>query len=56
VDWLLALSFVAGGVFGGWFGTRLAAHLAKDRAGLTRAFVALVFAVAGYMMWKVSPL
>ena len=52
VDWLLAFSFIAGGVIGGFFGTRMATRLSKERGRLTEIFAVLVFAVAGYMMWK----
>ena len=52
VDWLLALSFIGGGLLGGFFGARLATHLAKNRGVLTNIFATLVIAVAGYMMWK----
>jgi len=52
VDWLLAITFIAGGIVGGFFGTRLATHLSKRQGILTRVFAGLVFAVAGYMLWK----
>ncbi|HEX2803209.1 MAG TPA: sulfite exporter TauE/SafE family protein [Sphingomicrobium sp.] len=52
VDWPLALAFIAGGLAGSIFGTRLAKHLTKSRDRLSAVFAALIFAVAAYMLWK----
>lgn len=52
VDWLLALTFIAGGVLGGFVGARAANHLSQTRGTLTSIFAALILAVAGYMLWK----
>lgn len=52
VDWRVAIEFIAGGVAGGLFGTKLAMHLAGKRAALNRIFAGLVFVVAIYMLYK----
>jgi uncharacterized protein len=52
VDWWLALAFILGGLGGGVLGTRLARHLTRSRDRLTAIFAALIFAVAGYMLWE----
>jgi uncharacterized membrane protein YfcA len=51
IDWLLALAFIAGGLIGSLAGARIAKRLA-DAGRLTSIFAALIFAVAGYMLWK----
>lgn len=51
VDWSLAASFIVGGLIGCFGGVRAASRLATDRT-LTRIFAVLVFAVAGYMLWR----
>ena len=55
IDWPLALVFIIGGVAGGWAGTRVARHLAKERGMLTTLFAGLIFVVAAYMIWKGLP-
>ena len=52
VDWPLALAFIAGGFVGSFVGTRTAGRLAETRGRLTTVFAVLIFAVAGYMLWK----
>ena len=52
IDWLLALAFILGGLVGGYAGARLARHLSAARGRLSIVFAALIFAVAGYMLWK----
>ncbi len=52
VDWALAFAFIAGGLGGSIFGTRLARHLTQTRDRLTIVFAALIFVVAAYMLWK----
>lgn len=52
VDWLLAASFIAGGLLGGLAGARSARHLSNRRGALTLVFSALIFVVAAYMLWK----
>ena len=52
IDWPLALAFIVGGFAGSFLGTRLAGRLAETRGRLTIVFAALIFVVAGYMLWK----
>ena len=52
IDWPLALVFIAGGIVGGWAGTRVARRLAKEQGMLTTVFAVLIFVVAAYMIWK----
>lgn len=52
VDWYLAAVFIAGGSAGGFAGARLAKRLAGTTGMLTTVFALLIFAVAGYMIWK----
>jgi uncharacterized membrane protein YfcA len=52
VDWLLAFTFIAGGLVGSLAGTHLARQLSKGRGRLTMVFAVLIFAVAAYMLWK----
>lgn len=52
VDWLLAFTFIAGGVAGSLAGTRAAKQLSKERGRLAIVFSALIFLVAAYMLWK----
>lgn len=54
VDWLLAAVFIAGGWAGSLAGTRLAGRLAAKRGALTTIFAVVLFAVAGYMLWKTA--
>ncbi len=51
VDWVLAAVFVAGGVVGGFFGTRLAKRLSGGGT-LKTLFAGLIFVVALYMLWR----
>ena len=50
VDWPIAVLFIAGGLVGGFFGMRAAAHLAANRRMLTSIFAVVIFAVAIYML------
>ncbi len=52
VDWPVASVYIAGGIAGGFLGTALATKLAPRRAVLNRIFAALIFAVAGYMLYR----
>jgi uncharacterized membrane protein YfcA len=52
IDWPIAGAFIAGGMAGAIVGGRLASHLSTRRGALTRLFAALIFAVAGYMLWQ----
>jgi uncharacterized membrane protein YfcA len=51
VDWKLAAIFIAGGFFGGIAGTR-AARILSNRGSLVAIFAGLIFAVAGYMLFR----
>jgi uncharacterized membrane protein YfcA len=51
IDWPLAAVFIAGGIAGGMVGT-LAAQRLADSGKLTKVFATLIFAVAGYMLWR----
>jgi uncharacterized membrane protein YfcA len=52
IDWPVAGEYVAGGIAGGLIGMRLCRQLAPRRAALNRVFAGLVFAVAGYMVYR----
>ena len=52
VDWVLSASFIAGGVVGGFFGVRLAGHLARQRGRLNVLFAGIIFLVAAYMIYR----
>ena len=52
VDWGIAIGFIAGGALGGYFGMRAAIRLAERKRVLTYFFVAIVFAVAGYILLR----
>lgn len=52
VDWLLAFTFIGGGLVGSLAGTHLARHLSKERGRLAIVFAVLIFIVAAYMLWK----
>jgi uncharacterized membrane protein YfcA len=52
VDWPVAAEYIAGGIVGGYIGMRLCKRLAPRRAALNRVFAGLVFAVAGYMVYR----
>lgn len=54
IDWLLAAAFIGGGVLGGFGGARAAKRLSMTRGRLTTIFAGLIFAVAGYMLWRSS--
>jgi uncharacterized membrane protein YfcA len=52
VDWPIALLFIAGGVFGGWLGARLAKRLSARRQALTRVLGCMLVAVSVYMLYR----
>ena len=52
VDWLLAFSFIGGGILGSYFGARIAKRLSGAQGRLTTIFAILLFAVAAYMLWR----
>jgi uncharacterized membrane protein YfcA len=52
VDWVIAGTFIAGGIVGGLAGAGLARRLSARRGILTRIFALLIFAVAGVMLGR----
>lgn len=52
VDWRIALLFIGGGMIGGAIGASFATRLSKQRGALQRVFAVVVFATAGYMLWR----
>lgn len=52
IDWPLALIFIAGGILGGVVGARIAKRLSGTAGTLNTVFAAVIFAVAGYMIWE----
>ncbi len=52
VDWVVAAEFIAGGLIGGFIGMRLACRLANQKRLLNRIFAGVIFAVAGYMLYR----
>lgn len=55
VDWLLAATFIGGGVIGGLGGMLLATRLATKRNMLNRIFAVLIIAVALYVLYRSGP-
>lgn len=51
VDWALAGVFIAGGIVGGFVGTRIAKRL-SGTGQLTTVFACMIFVVAAYMLWR----
>lgn len=52
VDWLLATTFIGGGVVGGWFGARLAVRLSARRGALNAVLAALILTVGVYTLYR----
>ncbi|MCS3725311.1 sulfite exporter TauE/SafE family protein [Bradyrhizobium betae] len=52
IDWQIAFLFIAGGIFGGLIGARLAKSLDSHRGALTFVFAGLIFAVAVYILFR----
>ena len=50
LDLLISALFITGGIFGGWFGARLAGKVPKRR--LTQIFAIIVIIVAFYIMYQ----
>lgn len=50
VDWVLAATFIAGGMAGSYVGARTAKRLAGKKGLLNSIFASLVIVVAGYML------
>ncbi|QND55946.1 sulfite exporter TauE/SafE family protein [Mesorhizobium huakuii] len=52
VDWQLAGEFIIGGIGGGLIGMLAATRLASYKNALNRVFAALIFVVAGYVLYR----
>lgn len=52
VHWIAAGWFIAGGLLGGFLGLRMASRAAQRKGLLNRIFAGLIFAVAGYIVWR----
>lgn len=52
VDWQLAAEFILGGIGGGLIGMLAATRLASYKNVLNRIFAALIFVVAGYVLYR----
>jgi len=52
IDWTVAGIFIAGGLAGGLLGTRLAVRASAYKGLLNRIFAGMIFAVAGYIVWR----
>lgn len=52
IDWLLAATFIVGGIAGGLMGAAPATRLSHTRGALRTGFAILVFAVAAYILWR----
>ena len=51
INWVIALEYIVGGVFGGVVGARLATHLGKQKKTLARIFAGVILVVALYMLY-----
>jgi uncharacterized protein len=51
VNWLIVAEYLAGGILGGFAGTRLACRLGGRKKTLNRIFAAIVLVVAAYMLY-----
>lgn len=52
VNWLLAATFIGGGVIGGLVGAALSQRLSAHKGALNTIFALLIFVVAAYMLWQ----
>lgn len=52
IDWPIAAEFIGGGIIGGVLGMRLATRLSAQKDTLNRIFAALIFFVAGYVLYR----
>lgn len=52
IDWRIAAFFIVGGIAGGSVGMALGRSIAQHKGLLQRLFAALVFGVAGYVLWR----
>jgi uncharacterized membrane protein YfcA len=48
----VAFEFIAGGVLGGWVGTRLSVRLSQRRRALVWVFAGVILAAAAYVLWR----
>ncbi len=56
LDWRVALQFIAGGIVGGWAGTRAATRFGRSgKDTLNWIFAGIVVVVASYMLYKNIP-
>lgn len=52
MHWIAASWFIAGGLLGGFGGLRMAGWASQRKGLLNRIFAGLIFAVAGYIVWR----
>lgn len=52
VDWVIAAQFIGGGLLGGFLGIRAGIFLSRSKGALNKAFAALTFAVACYVLYR----
>jgi hypothetical protein len=52
INWPVAGEYLIGGLAGGMLGMTLAKTLASKKSALNRIFAGLIFAVAGYMLYR----
>lgn len=49
IDWFIALLFIAGGVLGGFYGTRMSSRISREQ--LQKIFAIILLVVAAYMIF-----
>lgn len=54
VDWTIASEYIAGGILGGWLGTRLSCRLSNYNGILNRIFATMIFAVSAYILYRTA--
>lgn len=52
IDWRIAAFFIGGGIVGGLIGMRAGRALQSRKGVLQRVFAGVLFATAGYMLWR----
>lgn len=52
VDWIIAAQFIGGGFLGGFLGIKAGVYLSRYKGALNKAFAALTFAVASYVLYR----
>ena len=55
VDWVLAATFVSGGLIGSFLGAKLAKYMSQFGRLLPSTFATMILAVAAYMLWRSTP-